>query len=254
MEVVCKCLGGSHSYGLNTKDSDTDIRGVFLNTDFKHILGLEDHNHQKEKEGDVMMYELRRFVELLRNGNTGALEILFNKNLIEVSPQFKFDFLDAGHGIKFVDSIKLHKCLKGYAQHELRLAMGLRPGEIGFKRYESVKKYGFSPKNFTQLFRLMMVGEHFFQTGEFIVDCRDFPDKEYHPFLMRVKTDPESYSLGYLRELFSTYEQKLDTAFANRTKTITFDHQYATEALFMAYFPALSTKHEELCHTYAYAG
>jgi predicted nucleotidyltransferase len=33
MKVICKVTGGSRMYGLQTPESDTDIRGVFLNTD-----------------------------------------------------------------------------------------------------------------------------------------------------------------------------------------------------------------------------
>lgn len=242
MQIVCKCLGGSHSYGLNTPESDVDVRGVFLNTDFKHILSLESHDHQKEKEGDTMLFEIRRFVELLRNGNTGALEILFNKNWIEIDNKFDTYFANVGH--RFLDSDKLYRCLKGYAQHELRLAMGLRPGEIGFKRYEAVKKYGFSPKNFTQLFRLMMVGEVFFQSGKFIVNCKEFPDTEYYEFLTRVKTSPEMYSVDFLRKMYTEFEKKLDIAYAARGFTFKFDHEYAAEVLLNYYYPALHEKYE----------
>jgi predicted nucleotidyltransferase len=244
MQTICKCLGGSHSYGLNTPESDVDVRGVFLNTDYKHILGLGAHEHQKDKEGDTMLYEARRFVELLQNGNTGALEILFNKNWIELDSRFGSVFLEQKH--RFIDSDKLFKCLRGYAQHELRLAMGMRPGEIGFKRYEAVKKYGFSPKNFCQLFRLMMVGEVYFQTGEFIVDCRRFPDKEYFEFLMRVKTQPASYTVGYIRGLYDEFEKKLVASYENRKVNSKFDHEYAAEALLRLYYPPLELKFKEI--------
>lgn len=244
MEIVCKCLGGSHSYGLNTASSDIDIRGVFINTDTKHILNLEAHEHQKEKNDDTMLYEIRRFVELLRNGNTGALEILFNKNWIEVNERFLQYF--TYQATRFIDSQKLHKCLKGYAQHELRLAMGLRPGEIGFKRFESVKQYGFSPKNFTQLFRLMMVGKHFFDTGEFIVDCRQFPDPKLHEFLMSVKTCPEKHTINILRGTFDIYEKEMDVAFENRKHTFKFDNKYACDVLLNFYYPTLAREYNLL--------
>jgi len=244
MQIVCKCLGGSHSYGLNTPESDIDIRGVFVNTDYKHIISLGSHEHQKGESDDTMMYEIRKFVELLRNGNTGALEILFNTNWIDIDPLFKLRFCD--NAMRLIDSHKLYKCLKGYAQHELKLAMGLRPGVIGHKRCEAVKKYGFSPKNFCQLFRLLMVGEIFFNTNDFVVDCRNFPDKRYYEFLMSVKTTPEKHTIGVLRSHFDTFERKLDEAYNTRIKTFVFDNEYISEILLKTYFPILERQYSDI--------
>lgn len=43
MKLLCKYQGGSHSYGLATKDSDIDYRGVFVNDDVSTLVGLNKH-------------------------------------------------------------------------------------------------------------------------------------------------------------------------------------------------------------------
>lgn len=237
MQLICKALGGSHSYGLNTPESDIDYRGVFLNTDYEEILGIQQESHVDDKStDDVVYYELRRFVDLLRKGNTGALEILFNRNWEEVDPLFKKRFCD--NAVRFVDSEQLYKCLSGYAQHELKLAMGLRPGVIGNKRANQVKQYGFSPKNFCQLFRLLLVGEHFFKTSNFVVNCR-FLSYDVFNFLMTVKTKPEMYTIGVLQAHFDELNERLTKAFTDRKDNFKFDHDYANEMILRTYAPKL---------------
>jgi predicted nucleotidyltransferase len=113
-------LGGSTAYGLNTPESDLDYRGVFINTDPSKILGLERMDHvQKQETDDIVYYEIRKFFELLRNGNTGALEILFSDDLLETSDIFEEI---QKNKLKFVDTDKMFRCLLGY--------MGERYGQL----------------------------------------------------------------------------------------------------------------------------
>lgn len=78
---------GSKLYGLNTSKSDSDIVGVFVPS-FKYcvtnnipevILNNTGNNNSKNKENDVdrTFYSLQRFLQLVREGQTCALDILF---------------------------------------------------------------------------------------------------------------------------------------------------------------------------------
>ena len=73
--ILFEVVAGSHAYGLATKDSDIDIKGVFYlpKDDFyasEYIAQVAD------EKNDVVYYELGRFFELLSKSNPNAFEIL----------------------------------------------------------------------------------------------------------------------------------------------------------------------------------
>lgn len=236
--MLVKVYGGSTAYGLNTPESDVDFRGVFVNTEPSKILGLEKHEHvQKQETDDIVYYEVRKFFELLRNGNTGALEILFSEEM-PLDTTVEFETLVRPNKLKFVDTEKMFKCLLGYMQGERRLANGERTGQLGGKRKAALEKYGFSPKNFTQLFRLANCGMALFEKGYFPVNMKEY-DENVHNFLMRVKTKPESYSKEQLNNAADHYEAQLKMMYENRKFTYTFDNDLANEVLRKVYLPYL---------------
>ena len=84
-------LAGSHGYGLNRPGSDLDYRGVFI-APKEYYLGF-DKIEQKEKgwdtepgmfdflngEKDTVIYELKKFIQLLAGANPNILELLWLK-------------------------------------------------------------------------------------------------------------------------------------------------------------------------------
>ncbi len=84
-------LSGSHGYGLNRPDSDLDYRGVFI-APKQYYLGL-DKVEQKDGgwdtepgifdflngQQDTVIYELKKFVQLLAGANPNILELLWLK-------------------------------------------------------------------------------------------------------------------------------------------------------------------------------
>jgi uncharacterized protein len=84
-------LAGSHGYGLSRPQSDLDYRGVFV-AGKKYYLGL-DKVEQKDSgwdtepgifdfltnEKDTVIYELKKFVQLLAGANPNILELLWLK-------------------------------------------------------------------------------------------------------------------------------------------------------------------------------
>ena len=236
MKMLVKALGGSTAYGLNTPESDLDYRGVFINIDPAKILGLERMDHlQKQETDDIVYYEVRKFFELLRNGNTGALEILFSDNLLETSDAFeeiqanKFKFLDTG---------KMFRCLLGYMQGERRLTNGERTGQLGSKRKAQLDKHGFSPKNATQLLRLGFCGETFFLKGYFPVNVK-MENENVWKELFDIKTQPHKYTVAQVNNKFDLAESFMKKAYEDRKFNYEFDHKYANEVLRRAYLPYL---------------
>ena len=236
--MLTKIVGGSTSFGLNTPESDIDYRGVFVNTEPSKILGLDKLEHfVKQDTDDTVFYEVRKFFELLKNGNTGAIEILFTEDQVERTDIF--DEIRAER-LKFVDTDRLYKCLLGYMQSERRIANGERVGVLGSKRKAQLDKFGFSPKNFVQLFRLAYCGEQLFLNGTFPVNLKKDAPVDFWQWLMNVKTHPEVHTKEELNLATDRLEGVLKEAYTNRKFQYTFNDDLANEMLRRAYLPYLT--------------
>ena len=238
MKYLVKTLGGSTAYGLNTPESDIDYRGVFVNTDPAKILGLSRFDVvQKQETEDEVYYEIRKFFELLKEGNTGALEILFSDPTKHLMMDASFvPIIENRH--HFIDTEKMFRCLLGYMQSERRLANGERTGLLGSKRKAQLDKYGFSPKNAVQLLRLSWAGTVLFETGEFPVHVMSW-NKEMHDLLFAIKTTPSKYSKSQLNDLFDSADANLKSSFENRRVALTFNLDKANDVLRELYLPFL---------------
>ncbi len=236
--MLIKVHGGSIAYGLNTPESDVDYRGIFINTDPAKILGLEKYEHaQKQEADDELYYEVRKFFELLRNGNTGAIEILFSGEMpIETSVSFETLIRPNKH--KFIDTNMIFKCLLGYIQGERRLANGERTGVLGGKRKNELEKYGFSPKNSVQLLRLAFCGKVLFQKGYFPVNIRE-ENEEVWKHLLSIKTKPANYTKEQLNQMFDEAEDVLKSSYNNRIFSSEFDSALVNDVLRRIYLPYL---------------
>jgi hypothetical protein len=219
MKLLCKMLGGSHAYGLNSPQSDIDYRGVYCYDDPHYILGLKKDDVIDSRpigEDDIVYYELRKYLNLLRKTNTMAMELLFNHNWIEITPEFE---LIQKNREKLIDPTYFYKSLKGYIQGELRLAFGERTGRLGGKRKEALDIYGYSPKNVCQLIRLGYAGKIFFEKGFFPVNISAH-DKVLGEWLVSLKTNPQAFEINTLRVLIEKYEAAFDEAYVSSTKKL----------------------------------
>ena len=82
--ILLKCLVGSHCYGLAHEASDEDFRGIFIlpESDYKEqdsrlIINKPFLNQINDEKNNEVYYELKRFLELLSQGNPNCVEILF---------------------------------------------------------------------------------------------------------------------------------------------------------------------------------
>jgi hypothetical protein len=73
--LLFECISGSKAYGLNTAQSDTDLRGVYY-LPKAQFYGLEYIPQVSNETSDEVYYELGRFVELLIRNNPNILEVL----------------------------------------------------------------------------------------------------------------------------------------------------------------------------------
>jgi len=73
--LLFECISGSKAYGIDTPESDTDIRGVFYLPKDK-LYGLTYTQQIEDEKNDKVYYEIGRFVELLLKNNPNMLELL----------------------------------------------------------------------------------------------------------------------------------------------------------------------------------
>lgn len=237
MKIISEIIGGSHLYGLFTPSSDIDRRGVFLSTEFSKILGLERLETIKEEIEDSVYFEFSHFLKSLRKTNTQMIELLFAQtpSFIQITDEFIFV---RENKYRLIDSDLFFKSLIGYIENEKRLANGERTGNLGSKRKQAIDTYGFSPKNFSHLFRLAYCGRIFFETGHYPVSVR-FEDKQMGEFLFSVKTQPEKYTKNQLMEIADEFLIKLVEAFNKKHVNFKFDLDFANHLCHKFYFPYL---------------
>ena len=73
--LLFEAISGSHAYGLQHKDSDIDLRGVFVMPK-KQFYGLTPINQISDELNDEVYYELKKFMDMLVKNKPNFLEIL----------------------------------------------------------------------------------------------------------------------------------------------------------------------------------
>jgi len=68
-------IRGSHAYGTNIETSDVDYSGVFIQN-IDNILGTSYVDQINDDKNDIVIYEIRRFLDLLSKNNPTILELL----------------------------------------------------------------------------------------------------------------------------------------------------------------------------------
>lgn len=232
-KILCQLIAGSTLYGLNNEQSDVDYRGLFLATDKKYITGFDIiESIVQTGEIDSTYYELSRYLKLLRKSNTQVLEILFADPDKFISSSQIFEEIRTNR-YKLIDTHVLKASLRGYVYSEIRLATGERSGQLGGKRKLAVERFGYSPKNFTQIFRLCEVGNLFFRTGEYMVNVKAHnPDK--HDFLMEIKNHPENFTCEQLSKMVDIEFEKLVKVMEESKINFKFDVELASDLVLKA--------------------
>ena len=86
--ILLLALGGSHAYGLNTPESDLDIRGIAFNSK-TDLLGLTHFDQVVEPNTDTTIYSLNKMFGLLMECNPNIIEILGlrDEDYLYISPE-----------------------------------------------------------------------------------------------------------------------------------------------------------------------
>lgn len=118
---LLECISGSHSYGLNTKDSDLDVRGVFAHPLNRLIVGDFDKVIQDQKN-DIIYTEIGFFLEQLAKNTPSALELFFIDNPEHILYRDeRFNLLKA----EDILSKKCYYTYGNYAMSQIKKAKGI---------------------------------------------------------------------------------------------------------------------------------
>ena len=169
-------LGGSYAYGLNTSNSDLDIRGCALNSK-EEILTYNDFEQVIDSATDTTIYSFNKLIKLLTQCNPNCVEILALKpeHYLYVSPVGQ-DILD---NKKMFLSSKASHTFGGYAHQQLH-RLKVKTEQTG--RNKEAVSYNKLCKHMAHLVRLYYMCFDILECGEIIT----YREKE-HDFLMDIR-------------------------------------------------------------------
>lgn len=143
--IILKVKSGSHAHGTNLPTSDEDIRGICIPSKdyFYGIKEFEQYESKKtDKDSDIVIYGIKKYVALACKGNLSALNFLFcRKKEILFVDDFGQALID---NRKMFLSSNVIDCILGYTKSQLhRMKNG--SGRCGTRK-DIVDNYGFDTK------------------------------------------------------------------------------------------------------------
>lgn len=135
MNKILEIKFGSHLYGTDTPNSDLDLKGIYLPTareivlhSYKKTISTtrpkREHERNNKDDVDIEIFSLDRYVELLTQGQTVALDMLF-------APLSSYTF--SGDGVDILLSI--------YKNREKFLSKSMCNSFFGYAKQQAAK-YG----------------------------------------------------------------------------------------------------------------
>jgi uncharacterized protein len=179
MEVLFKTYVGSKLYGLSTETSDTDFKGIFIDSVDKVVpqednyFGLRDFKVQERTESttgegkdkvETTLYSLKYFFHLYLKGNPTLAEIPFaTKEFLVVDTEFGQRIM------KFIRENMITQHLfggyYGYYHDQIKCFVE-KSGVHREKRKELVEKFGFDTKMASHAYRIGVQGAELFTEGK----------------------------------------------------------------------------------------
>lgn len=169
---------GSHSHGTYIPPKkggidDKDIMGICIPPK-RFYLGLEKFEQIDVwvEEYDIVIYEFRKFINLLLKNNPNVMGLLWIAENLYVKRTPLGDLLIENRDI--FSSKLAYKSFTGYAYSQLdKMEKWEHKGFLGDKRKALVEKFGYDTKNAAHLIRLLRMGIEFLSTGHLNVFRED---------------------------------------------------------------------------------
>lgn len=114
-------IRGSHAYGTNIETSDIDYAGVFIQS-LDDILGDNYKEQINDDKNDTVIYEVRRFLQLIASNNPTVLELLNTPEDCVIYKDPTFDIILSNRD-KFITKV-CAKSFGGYAKQQIIKAKG----------------------------------------------------------------------------------------------------------------------------------
>ena len=118
-ELLFAGLYGSQNYGLETKDSDIDIKAIYL-LDLNSLIERREISRHTEH---IVYKDLYSFIKCLKKPNINFLEILFS-DYISINPNYRYwveRLLSRREDIARIDEIRLLKSIYGMSESKMKL-------------------------------------------------------------------------------------------------------------------------------------
>lgn len=159
--IILEGVTGSVAYGLNTENSDVDIKGVYL-LPTSEVLSLRFNPQKTTKDHvdpDWVYHELGKFMRLVLSGNPTVSELLFLNEYTKMTPIG--ELLIENRNL-FLSTRAVMDAYRGYAKSQaLRLNNRTEQGLDGFA---SSLKNRFA-KHTRHCFRLLLQARQLLETG-----------------------------------------------------------------------------------------
>lgn len=84
--VIFRCVTGSRAYGLETDESDTDVRGVFIAPAEMHWSLFGAPEQFEDSAAQSCYWELQKFLTMALKANPNILECLYSPLVEKVTP------------------------------------------------------------------------------------------------------------------------------------------------------------------------
>jgi predicted nucleotidyltransferase len=173
---------GSIAHGMFVPQSnpnsidDKDVMAVCVPPPDCYV-GLKDYGSRGTKEimrgeWDIVIYELKKFMSMLLQGNPNVLGMLW------LEPRFYLTKTEVGDMLlrrrELFVGRHVYRSFAGYAHGQLhRMTHAACEGYMGEKRKKLVEKFGYDTKNAAHLVRLLRMAIEFLKDGELYVLRQD---------------------------------------------------------------------------------
>ena len=149
--VILRTITGSRAYGLDHAGSDTDVRGVYLAHAERHASLFGVPEQLEDRETDVVLWELQKFLVLALKANPNILEVLYTPLVEEAT----------GLGEEL-------RALRGRLVSRLAFQTYVGYAQAQFKKLVRRVAAGSEPnwKHAMHLLRLLLAGRDLLATGE----------------------------------------------------------------------------------------
>lgn len=159
--IILEGVTGSTAYGLATKNSDVDIKGVYL-LPTKDVLSIGFNLEKTTKDHtdpDWVYHELGKFMKLVIAGNPTVTELLYLNEYTKMTPIGEQLIANRQY---FLSTKAVMNAYRGYAFSQARKLNDRT--DIGLDGYASALKNRYA-KHTRHCFRLLLQARELLETG-----------------------------------------------------------------------------------------